>query len=185
MIAVCVDDEPMALNDILYNLDKIPQITEGRGFLTQEECMKYLGCNSVDIVFLDINMGQNSGLAFAEHLKKVYPQIAIVFLTGYSQYAVEAFKVRAEGYLLKPAAIEDIEEELTNIQISRNTNDFKVQIYIQTFGNFEIFIHQKPLVFPRSKAKEILAYLVDRRGASATSAEIASVLWDERGYRCH
>jgi len=53
---------------------------------------------------------------------------------------------------------------------------------VQTFGNFDIFVNNKPLVFGRLKAKEAFAYLIDRKGSSVTIAELASILWEDREY---
>jgi len=55
----------------------------------------------------------------------------------------------------------------------------KAPLYAQTFGNFEIFSYGKPLKFSRSKTKELLAYLIDRNGATATNNEICAVLWED------
>ena len=51
-------------------------------------------------------------------------------------------------------------------------------IYVQTFGNFEIFVHGKAVHFSRKKAKEWLAYLIDRNGANVETAELSAILWD-------
>jgi len=53
---------------------------------------------------------------------------------------------------------------------------------VKTFGNFDVFIEGKPLVFGRLKAKEAFAYLIDRKGSFVTIAELASILWEEREY---
>lgn len=53
-------------------------------------------------------------------------------------------------------------------------------IKIQCFGNFEIFVGGRPLSFKRSKSKELLAYLVDRNGATCTNGEMLAVLWEDK-----
>jgi len=60
-------------------------------------------------------------------------------------------------------------------------NDSKPAL-VHTFGNFDVFINEKPLVFGRLKAKEALAYLIDRKGSFVTTAELAAILWEEREY---
>lgn len=55
-------------------------------------------------------------------------------------------------------------------------------LLIQTFGNFEVFYMGKPVIFKRNKSKELLAYLVDRRGASVTTAEACGILWEDKEY---
>ena len=54
------------------------------------------------------------------------------------------------------------------------------RIRAQTFGNFEIFVDDKPLHFSLSKTKELLAYLVDRRGAAVNTGELCAILWEQR-----
>lgn len=53
---------------------------------------------------------------------------------------------------------------------------------IQTFGNFEVFYAGKPVAFSRAKSKELLAYLIDRRGAAVTTAEACGVIWEDKEY---
>lgn len=53
---------------------------------------------------------------------------------------------------------------------------------VQTFGNFEVFSNGKPVSFSRAKSKELLAYLIDRRGAAVTTAEACAVLWENKEY---
>ena len=55
----------------------------------------------------------------------------------------------------------------------------KKKVRVQTFGGFDVFVDDKPLTFGRSKSKELLAYLVDRRGNSITAAEACAVLWED------
>lgn len=50
---------------------------------------------------------------------------------------------------------------------------------VQTFGGFEVFVDGSPLLFKRSKAKELLAYLVDRRGASVSNSDARTILWED------
>ena len=56
------------------------------------------------------------------------------------------------------------------------------KVCVQTFGNFDVYLDGKLLLFSRLKAKETFAYLIDRKGSSVTTAEIASILWEEREY---
>ncbi len=55
------------------------------------------------------------------------------------------------------------------------------KLCVRCFGNFDVFFHDRPLVFRRSKTKELLAYLVDREGAACTAEEIINALWEESG----
>jgi len=57
-----------------------------------------------------------------------------------------------------------------------------MRVRIQTFGHFEVFVDGRPLHFEREKAKELMAYLIDRHGASVTTRQIAAVLWEDAEY---
>ena len=81
-------------------------------------------------------------------------------------------------FLLKPANEADVRNVLENLRYPPETAP--VGIKIQCFGNFEIFVGGRPLSFKRSKSKELLAYLVDRNGATCTNGEMLAVLWEDK-----
>ncbi|PYI49961.1 response regulator [Paenibacillus flagellatus] len=173
-----VDDEPLALGDLEQALKEAvqdciiyPFATSGKA-LTQAKSVRF------DAAFLDIELGSTSGLALAKQLKDIQPYVHIIFVTSFAKYAVDAFRIHATGYLMKPVLKEDILRELTFIyEDSILTKRKKVRV--QTFGGFEVFVNGKPLQFKRAKAKELLACLIDRRGASLTTAEACALLWED------
>lgn len=121
-----------------------------------------------------------NGIELALHFKMAFSKINLIFVTGFSEYAQDAFALRASGYITKPVTVERIQEELDNL---RNPIQEKTaRIRVQTFGNFEVFADNEPLKFHRSRTKELLAYLIDRKGAGVTMAELAAVLWEDREY---
>lgn len=173
---LAVDDEPLMLNGLVSALRGARPEAEVLPFRWPEDALEELRSRPAEVAFLDIQMGGMTGLQLAVELKKIKPDIHIIFVTGYSQYAVEAFAMHATGYLLKPVEKEDVERELTFIY-GRPKSKSRVQI--QTFGGFELFVDGQPVRFERSKAKELLAYLVDRRGASVTSGEAYAALFED------
>ena len=131
-----------------------------------------------DVVFCDIEMPGLNGLEFAVRLKTLSPQTRIIFVTGYSQYALEAFRIHAHGYILKPMSVDRVLEECAVLEQRKDdVPDSKLQI--RCFGYFEIFWKGRPLDFSRKQTKELFAYLVDRRGDSCTAEEIAATLWED------
>jgi len=83
--------------------------------------------------------------------------------------------------LLKPISLEDLKEEVAYAQ-SRKTARSTGHIVVKTFGNFEIFVDGETLVFHRQKAKELLAYLIDRNGRGVNRPGIFAALWEEGLY---
>lgn len=82
---------------------------------------------------------------------------------------------------MKPVTPEAVKTELENLRNPIEWSPAK-RIKILTFGNFDVFVDGEPLKFERKQAKEILAYLVDKRGTSATYAELAAMLWEDEEY---
>ncbi|MEG1145667.1 MAG: response regulator, partial [Clostridium sp.] len=125
-------------------------------------------------------MSDMDGIALAKHLKQVNPKVNIIFVTAYKKYAMEALSLHSSGYVMKPATKEKIEHELEYLRypVSMLT---KHKVWIQCFGNFEVFADGEPIKFTYSKTKELLAFLVDRKGAFCSNGEIIAALWEDDG----
>lgn len=178
---LAVDDEPRALRDICETLGEAVANCELASFTSPAKALEYGESNPIDVAFLDIEMGRISGLVLAKKLKDLNPDIHIIFVTSYEKYAVDAFRIHATGYLMKPVRAEDIQRELTFIYGSNPTEQCS-KIRVQTFGGFDIYVNDEALSFKRSKAKELLAYLVDRRGLSITTREACDILFEDGTY---
>ena len=176
MIAIAVDDEALMLGALVTAIEASPDITEVYKFSDCEKALEFVKEKSVDIAFLDINMRGMGGLALAEKIIAASPDCKIVFCTGYEEYAIPAFKLRASGYLLKPISAEDVQAEIDNII---GVRDKEKPITVKCFGNFEVYARNKKLVFKRLKTKELFAFLVDRNGAGMTAKQICAVLFPD------
>lgn len=181
MRVLCVDDALPIMEDVAEMCRRLPQVEEVTGFTRPREALEWLQTHPVDLALLDIDMPEINGLMLAEQLKRRHPDAVIIFLTAFPQYAVQAIKLRATGYLLKPVNPEELAEEVAyarTFHLKRRSG----HIVVQTFGNFEIFVDGETLVFHRSKAKELLAYLVDRNGRGVNRPGIYAALWEEGIY---
>lgn len=100
MIAcIAIDDEPLALKQIVSYIDKTPYLALKGQFESALDAISFLKDNEADLMFVDINMPDLSGMDFVKSLKN---PPGVIFTTAYSEYAVEGFKVDAIDYLLKP-----------------------------------------------------------------------------------
>jgi len=181
MRIICVDDEELILNLVVYMCEQLPQVDEVKGFSSANKALEYMKNNRADIALLDIDMPEMNGINLAVKLKQLNPDIAVIFLTGYSQYAVEAFKIHANGYLLKPINKERLQEEI-NYAVSEKRPAKYPHIFAKTFGVFDFFVDGKPVRFSRSKAKELLAFLIDKQGAGVKRAVAFSALYEDELY---
>lgn len=183
MNLIVIDDEPITFDLMTKNLKDAEPDCNVECFSDVEKALLFIQNNFVDVAFLDIEMAPVNGIRLAAEIKQIKPEVSIIFVTGYSEYALEAFALHVSGYLLKPPSVDKIKMELNHIKAAsgipiKPKNEHSVRV--QTFGNFEVFYNNNKIKFERSKTKELLAYLVDRKGAACTSADIAAVLWEDR-----
>ena len=176
MIAMAVDDEILMLGALVKAISASPDIEEVTKFSDCEEALAFVKNNPVDVAFLDINMRGMGGLALAENIISACPDCKIVFCTGYEEYAIPAFKLHASGYLMKPISAEDVQAEIDNIKGIRQKEK---PLTVKCFGDFEVYVKDEKLVFKRLKTKELLAFLVDRKGAGMTAKQICAVLFPD------
>ena len=185
MKVICVDDEPQVLRYNVSLCREMPRITETRGFNDPEEALVWLETHAPDIALLDIGMPGTDGQNLARTLRDRHPGTAIIFLTSHPEYAAEAWEIHASGYLLKPLTKERLTDELSYAAewIRKNSKgDLVPHIGVQTFGNFDLLVDGRPVTFARSKAKELFAFLVDRKGILVSRAEIFRELWEDEEY---
>lgn len=100
--SIAIDDENMALEVIKAHAAKVPFLELNATFTDAVEGLEYLKANPVDLVFLDINMPDISGVELAALLPK---ETQVIFTTAYSDYAVQGFELDAIDYLLKPFSL--------------------------------------------------------------------------------
>ena len=110
---LAIDDEPLALQQLVTYIGKIPFLELAAQCQSALEARKYLEQETVDAIFCDINMPDLNGMDFVKSLQ--YPPM-VVFTTAYSEYAVEGFKVNAVDYLLKPFGLQDFQRAANRIK---------------------------------------------------------------------
>jgi two-component SAPR family response regulator len=176
--AIVVDDEQPSL-DKLEKLLKDSGLAEVEGKFTEPlAALTYLKENRVDAVFLDIEMPEINGIELSNHIADLQAEIAVVFVTAYSQYAVEAFRLNALDYLMKPVSADRLRETLCRIQKEKGVPMNSGEIHIRCFGGFRVDIGGKEVKFRTEKAEELLAFLIDRKGAFVSRTEIIDHLWE-------
>lgn len=178
MLIFAIDDEKTILEETAKILSEAEKEAEvrifTRGAAALEEIRKG---NKPEFIFSDIEMPGLSGLEFAVRVKTLSPETRIVFVTGYEQYAIEAFKIKVHGYLLKPLTVEAVRGELK--WLPKEAKPEPEKLTVTCFGHFDVFWQGEPVVFSRKKSKELLAYLIDRKGAACSSDEIVLALWED------
>ena len=178
MLIYCIDDEQNALEYISRKVKEaepgadIHQFSSARAALDSSKELPF------DVAFLDIQMPGIDGIALAKKFKAINPKANLVFVTGYSEYTMDAFSLDASGYLLKPATTSQVRHALDNLRYPIVVKGGP-KVTVQCFGNFEIFADGVPINFKYNKSKEVIAYLVDRNGATCSNSEVIINLWED------
>ena len=105
MRCIAIDDEPLALRQITAYISKIPFLELSATFRSAVVAQAWLQENETDLIFVDINMPDMTGVEFVQSLN--VPAM-VIFTTAYAEYAIEGFKLSAIDYLLKPFGLKDI-----------------------------------------------------------------------------
>ena len=178
MKILVVDDGQLAINSLIRILCRVAPDCDYISAMTTEDALSWMRQGPMDAAFLNLEMPGMNGLALTRMIQKLQPRCNIIVVTEHPEYALEALQIFVSGFLLKPANEADVRNVLEHLRYP--PENAPVGIKIQCFGNFEIFVGGRALAFKRSKSKELLAYLVDRNGATCTNGEMLAVLWEDK-----
>lgn len=177
MNVIVVDDERIVLTAETAAVKRGLPDAEVYSFQKANEAITLAEEIKIDIAFLDINIKGVTGLELAKKLQKLNPKINIVFCTGYSEYSLDAHELYCSAYLMKPITDEKLKKALANLRypVSKKIEGFKVKC----FGNFEVYKDGMPIKFQHKKTKELFAYLIDRCGATVSTKDMMTVLYED------
>ena len=113
---IMVDDRKIILTGGLPVLEAVLPNATVTGFTRVSEAIEYAKANRVALAFLDIEMGKTSGLELCRTLLEINPRTNVVYLTAYSDYAVDAWGTGASGFMLKPITPEGVQRQLKNLR---------------------------------------------------------------------
>jgi DNA-binding LytR/AlgR family response regulator len=147
-----VDDESIAREVIATHLSKIKNINIVASCSNAIEAFNMISNHTIDLVFLDINMPEISGISFAKSINR---NIKIIFTTAYRNYAVEGFELQAVDYLLKPISFE---------RLLKAVNTY-----------FEVYNNPSELTFDQSENSHFMFVRSDRRMLKIAFNEIVYI----------
>ncbi|MDP5275293.1 response regulator [Chengkuizengella axinellae] len=182
-----VEDEKPILELIEMLINKNQQLSIIGSFVNPIEALKEFPLLKPDVVFLDIEMPKMTGLQLAEKMLEINENIQIVFLTAYRQYALDAFKVHAVDYIMKPIRPNSIDRITDRLMKIHELLSFKTElkethfVSLKCLGTFEVRNNDnKTLVkWPTKKTEELFSYLLMHHDQIVTKWKLIDLFWAE------
>jgi DNA-binding LytR/AlgR family response regulator len=126
---IVIDDTPLAVEKLEAFIARVPLLYHQQSFNNGIEAIVYMKTNPVDLIFLDIQMEQFTGLQLIESLQYC-PKIVIV--SAYSRYAVQGFNYNVTDYLLKPYSFERFLKAVDKVQAEMQIKTVKNYLFVKT-----------------------------------------------------
>lgn len=188
MKVILVDDEQLAVDYLARMLKKHNQIEIIGTYLDPIEARRDILVKEVDLIFLDISLPEINGIQLAEQILEKKPDINIVFVTAYNEYAVKAFELNAMDYLVKPVrsdrlarTIARIKDEAASKQ-EEKTEHISPIMRLNRFKQVSVEISNTPISvihWRTTKAQELFLYLLQHRGQLVRKSVLIDTLWPE------
>ncbi|WP_299128235.1 LytTR family DNA-binding domain-containing protein [uncultured Winogradskyella sp.] len=199
--AVIVDDEPKAIQSLIWELSNFKEEIEViKSFTSPEDALKYLADTTPDCLFLDIQMPTIGGFQFLERLNDI--NFAVIITTAYDEYAIKALKHDAIDYLLKPIDSDDLRDtiakikkygnrqittaQLESILLNFNSKFDKKRITINTDGKL-LFLDVDDVIYVASDGNYSTLFLKDQKKIVVTKKlkEVDAILPEHYFFRIH
>ncbi|MBC8236882.1 MAG: response regulator transcription factor [Helicobacteraceae bacterium] len=153
MKILIVDDEELArarllriLNTLEYN-----DVTQASN---ANEAIEAIKEDTYDLVFLDINMPQTSGLELGYELKYMDESIAIIFQTAYEEHALKAFDIGAVGYLVKPYSLEQVKQSIERVKlVKEEKGEFRI---LSKTGESYLLLKPEEIYYIKADLSEVM-----------------------------
>jgi len=179
MRAIIVEDEPLMLQKFTRISAEIPDLNIVGQFESAKEALDYAKDNDFEAAFLDVAMPVTSGIELAKELRKIRPDILIIFVSAYDKYLWDFNQIGGDYYIMKPYNKETLMMAMERLRLLLQRQN--KELYIRTFGRFMVLRNCTPIPLS-GKAKEILALIVTKRGKEISNEEIYSTIWENRPY---
>lgn len=174
---IVIDDEEMARRLLEKYIAKIPNLKLMDSFENPLEALTLLSNDSVDLVFLDIQMPEIKGTDFA---RSIHKNVKIIFTTAYSEYALEGFELSAMDYLLKPITFNRF---LAAVQKYPEVKDLSSETTISIKSGYDLIkVPTADIRFIMSESEYVTYFLKDRKIMSYNSLKSLEIQLDSSNF---
>lgn len=178
MKTILVNHDAAASQAFLREAKNIQDLEIEGSFQSASEALEYAEAHQIELAVLDLHIEEMSGILLASELRKRNPEILLIYIAEDERYAKEALQLRVAAYIVKPYSKEDLQYAVETARLLSRRR--RKRIFARTFGYFDVFVDGKPIMFKSAKAKELLAFLIDRRGGIVTTDQMINALWEDR-----
>lgn len=188
MNVILVDDEPLALDFLRRQLTEIKDIKIAGAYVNPKEGMDAIVREDVDVVFLDIQLPVLDGVELARRVLEKKPNLLIVFVTAFEQYAVDAFEINAVDYLVKPIQRNRLKETIERVRktlAKAGSSDEKVArrpLRLFMCKQFHVEEENESRVsfsWRTARTQELFLFLLQHRNKVVHKEQIAEMLWED------
>ncbi len=184
--AIIIDNEKPAIDILKILLEKTGQVEVVGSYMNAEGALWHIQGLKPDVVFLDIEMPEITGLQLAEKIIISNSRTEIIFVTAYDQYALDAFRVNALDYLLKPLSYEDVRQTIHRIN-KRKWPSQAVASRSENLGRIYCFSKlavygagsEQAVKWRTSKAEELFAFMLQNLNEEVSKWRICEALWSD------
>ena len=180
MRILTVDNRPQALAQVSDLARELMPEAELLSSGSSLEALRTARKSEIDVAILRVETPELGGLDLGKYLLELNPLTNLIFVADKRRHGFEAMTIHASGYLLEPVEQAALKRELEDLRHPELEKKHK-RVFAQTFGNFELFVDGKPVSFKYNRTKELVAVLVNNRGAQTTNGEIIANLWEDDG----
>jgi len=182
---IIVDDEYPSIQELSYFITNFSSITISETFDDSIKALEYVQRNTVNVISLDINMPKLDGLTFSKVINTLPVKPILVFITAYSEHALEAFEVSAFDYILKPYSQTRIAATLQRLE-----NSIAVKFYrdrITLWENGKLFVLEaNDIYYCEAHKHDVCVYTKDKCFKVASSiSDFHKKLRQDCFFRCH
>lgn len=183
-----VDDDIECINDLKSHLSAFSFIRL-EGFTTDiKEVIEILQEKNIDLLFLDIEMGDINGIDLAKHIKSLYEDIMIIFVTGHPGFALKGYEVYPVDFLIKPINILRLEKALQKVRelTGEKTLSKDIKIGLNISGGIQM-INLNDIVYIEKQGRKIALICKDDNTlySNDTMKNLDSILSSYNFYRTH
>ena len=187
---ILIDDEKYSLDQIEYLLSNEITFEVAGSFTDPLKALERIETIGPKVIFLDINMPSINGLELGSKILDRWPELMIVYMTAYDQFAIQAFEIAAIDYILKPVSpqrfkktLERVHKRFSYLEILKESEalkEAKSKLVVRTLGDFQVrWEHCEPVKWRTEKTKELFAFLLHNANKEISREVLLNTIFDK------